>query len=520
VRTLDRKWWTLGVVCTGIFMLLLDITIVNIALPDLVRSLHASFSDLEWVIDAYAISLATLLLIAGSLGDLAGARKVFLVGLAIFCTSSLLCGVAQDPAFLIAFRAVQGIGGAAMFATSLALLAHQFRGRDRGIALSAWGATAGGAVAVGPLVGGALTSGISWRWIFLINVPIGIATFGVALAKARETPRRPGVHPDWPGFVTLAAAMFAGIYALIRGNQDGWTSTGILTAFAVCAVLLAAFLLIEHWRRHRQPMLELGLFRNPALSGASIGAFAISASILSVLLYITLYLQDVLRYSAFQTGVRFLPLTIPIIIAAPVAGRLSAVVPQRLLIGGGLGLVAIGLALLTMVSATSGWTVLIAGMVVSGLGSGLTNPTLASAAVGTVSSDKAGIGSGINNTFRQIGIATGIAGLGAIFGSTVRTSFVHNLAARSPVLARHASQIAGSITSGGMSGTRPAGPDSAAVQSAVRAAFAIGLDRICWVAAGVAAAGAVASAVLLRPQDISSAPEVSARAERPMRTAA
>jgi EmrB/QacA subfamily drug resistance transporter len=520
VRALDRKWWTLGVVCTGIFMLLLDITIVNIALPDLVKSLHASFSDLEWVIDAYAISLAALLLIAGSLGDLAGARKVFLAGLAIFCASSLLCGVAQAPAFLIAFRAVQGVGGAAMFATSLALLAHEFRGRDRGVALSAWGATAGAAVAVGPLVGGALTSGISWRWIFLINVPIGVVAFAVALVKARETPRRPGVRPDWAGFVTLAAAMFAGIYALIRGNEDGWTSTAILTAFAACVVLLAAFLLIEHWRRDRQPMLELSQFRNPALSGASIGALAISASIFSVLLYITLYLQDVLRYSAFQTGLRFLPLTIPVILAAPIAGRLSGVVPQRLLIGGGLGLIAIGLALMTMVSATSGWMVLLAGMIVSGLGSGFTNPALASAAVGTVSADKAGIGSGINNTFRQVGIATGIAGLGAIFGSTVRTSFVHDLSARSPGLARHAGQIAGSITSGGMRGARPGGPGSAAVESAVRAAFATGLDRICWVAAGIAAAGAVASAILLRPQDISSAPEASGQPEQTLRTAA
>ncbi|HEX5188471.1 MAG TPA: MFS transporter [Streptosporangiaceae bacterium] len=410
---------------------------------------------------------------------------------------------------------MQGIGGAAMFATSLALLAHEFRGRDRGVALSAWGATAGAAVAVGPLVGGALTSGISWRWIFLINVPIGIVAFAVALVKARETLRRPGVRPDWAGFVTLAGAMFAGLYALIRGNQDGWTSTGILTAFAGCAVLFAAFLLVEHRRRERQPMLELALFRNPALTGASIGALAISASIFSLLLYLTLYLQDVLRYSAFQTGLRFLPLTIPIILAAPVAGRLSARVPQRLLIGSGLGLIAIGLALLTMVSATSGWTVLLSGMIVSGFGSGLTNPALASAAVGTVSADKAGIGSGINNTFRQVGIATGIAGLGAIFASTVRTSFMHDVAAAPPAVARHASRMAGAITSGGLSGAHPTGPGSEIIESAIRAAFVTGLDRISWVAAGIAAAGAVASAILLRPRGISSAPAVSAAEPEP-----
>ncbi len=516
-----QKWWTLVVVCTGIFMLLLDITIVNIALPDLVKSLHASFSDLEWVIDAYAISLASLLLIAGSLGDLAGARKVFLGGLAIFCASSLLCGLAQSPAFLITFRAVQGIGGAAMFATSLALLAHKYRGRDRGIALSAWGATAGGAVAIGPLVGGALTSGISWRWIFLINVPIGIAAFAATLARVDEAPRRPGVRPDWLGFVTLAGAMLAGIYGLIRGNQDGWTSPAILTAFASCVVLLAAFGLVEHQRRDRQPMLELALFRNPALVGACIGALMISASIFSVLLYLTLYLQDVLRYSAFQTGLRFLPLTIPIIFAAPVAGRLSGRVPARLLIGGGLGLIAVGLALMTLLSATSGWTVLLAGMVVSGIGSGVTNPVLASAAVGTVSSEKAGVGSGINNTFRQVGIAVGIAGLGAIFASTVRSSFVSDLAGRSPQLARHASQLAGSLTSGGgLSSVRPSGPGAQVIASAARYSFVTGLDRILWVAAIIAAMGAVVSAVLLRTRDISSAPEASVEHEEIMRRAA
>jgi hypothetical protein len=212
--------------------------------------------------------------------------------------------------------------------------------------------------------------------------------------------------------VTLAGAMFGGIYGLIRGNQDGWTSPGILAALASCVILLAAFGLVEHERRNRQPMLELALFRNPALAGACVGALMISASIFSVLLYLTLYLQDVLRYSAFQTGLRFLPLTIPIILAAPVAGRLSGRVPLRLLIGGGLALVAIGLALMTVISATSGWTVLLAGMIVSGLGSGFINPALASAAVGTVSREKAGVGSGINNTFRQVGIAVGICRAG------------------------------------------------------------------------------------------------------------
>jgi EmrB/QacA subfamily drug resistance transporter len=509
------------VVCTGIFMLLLDITIVNIALPDLVRSLHASFTDLQWVIDAYALSLAALLLITGSLGDVAGARTVFLAGLVVFCVSSLGCGLAWSPGFLIAFRAVQGVGGAAMFATSLALLAHEFRGRDRGVALGAWGATAGGAVAVGPLVGGALTSGTSWRWIFLINVPIGVLAFAATLIRVREAPRTPAVRPDWLGFVTLASGMFAGVYGLIRGNADGWSSPLILAAFCCCAVSLAAFGVAEHWQRDRQPMLPPGLFRNPALAGASLGALVISATIFSVLLYITLYLQDILGYSAFATGLRFLPLTVPVVLAAPLAGRLSARVPQRLLIGGGLALIAAGLALMTLVSATSGWTVLLSGMIVSGTGSGMTNPALASAAVGTVSRDRAGVGSGINNTFRQLGIAVGIAGLGAIFTSRVQSAFAQDLAARAPRLAGQAGRLAGSLTTGGgFTGTQPKGPTGQAVALAMRSAFASGLERICWVAAFTAAVGAVLTAVLLRTRDISSAPETSAEHEEAMRRAA
>jgi EmrB/QacA subfamily drug resistance transporter len=515
----NRKWWTLTVVCVGIFMLLLDITIVNIALPDLVKSLHASFSDLQWVIDAYALSLAALMLIAGSLGDLAGARAVFLAGLAVFCISSLLCGLAQDPAFLITFRAVQGIGGAAMFATSLALLAHEFHGRDRGVALGAWGATAGVAVAVGPLVGGALTSGLSWRWIFLINVPIGILAFAATLLRVREAPRRPGVRPDWAGFVLFSGAMVAGVYALIRGNADGWHSTTILAAFAACAVLLAAFLITE--ARSRQPMLDLSLFRNPALVGASIGALAISATIFSVLLYLTLYLQDILHYSAFGTGLRFLPLSLCILLAAPVSGRLSAHVPQRVLVGGGLVLIAVGLGLMTAASAASGWTALLAGMIVSGVGSGLVNPALASAAVGSVSPDRAGVGSGINNTFRQLGIAVGIAGLGAIFTSRERSAFVADLVARDPRLAGRAHALAGSLTSGGAGSHGAGGRAGHAIELATRAAFVSGLDRILWVAAIGAAVGAVLSTALLRTRSISSEPALAtADEEEPVRRAA
>jgi EmrB/QacA subfamily drug resistance transporter len=463
-----RKWWTLLSVCLGMLMLLLDITIVNVALPSIAGDLGASFSDLQWTIDAYALSLAALMLVAGSLGDLLGHRTVFAAGLVAFSVSSLLCGLAPDPLFLNIFRAAQGIGGAAMFATSLALIAQEFKGPERGTALGIWGATAGASVAVGPLVGGALTSGIDWRWVFFVNVPIGVATLWVVLAKVAETRRR-AVRPDWAGAIAFSGALFALVFGLIRGNPDGWDSTTVLVAFVTGAALFAVFVAVE--LRRPAPMLDLRLFRRPAFLGASVAAIALSASLFALLLYITLYLQSILGYSPFQAGLRFLPLTLLVLLVAPIAGRLSERVPIRVLLGAGLGLVTAGLALMTNVAPSSGWTVLLPGFILAGAGSGLTNPALASAAIGTVDEERAGVGSGVNNTARQVGLAVGIAVLGAIFESRVGAA-----------LAGHA--------------------DAAAR----RAAFVAGFDRILWVAAAVSLAGAILALVLVRQRDFVTAP--------------
>jgi EmrB/QacA subfamily drug resistance transporter len=497
---MTRRWWTLTTVCLGLFMLLLDITIVNVALPSIATDLHASFADLQWTIDAYALSLAAVMLVAGSLGDLLGHRNGFAAGLVVFSASSLLCGLAGDPLFLNVCRAAQGIGGAAMFATSLALIALEFRGRDRGTALGIWGATAGAAVAIGPLIGGALTSWISWRWVFLVNVPIGLVTLWLLLTRVAESPRR-RVRPDWPGAIAFSGALFGLVYGLIRGNPDGWGSTQVVVAFAGCAVLLAAFVAIES--RRRDPMLDLRLFRRPAFVGASVAAIALSASLYSLLLYITLYLQDVLGYSPLQAGLRFLPATLLVLLCAPIAGRLSERVPVRLLVGTGLLLTAVGIALMTFVSPSSGWTALLAGFMVAGAGSGLTNPPMASAALGTVDESRAGMASGVNNTARQVGVAAGIAALGAIFQSRVHDVLGERLA-HLGALAGRGHGLVEQATSGDAAHALRSLPPAlrAPAAEAIRTAFVSGFDRILWVAAAVALAGAVLALCLVRARDL------------------
>ncbi len=410
---MERKWWTLIAVCVAIFMLLLDITVVNVALPSIQRSLHSSFQDLQWVVDAYSLTLAAFLLTGGALADLLGRRLLFTIGLVVFTASSAVCGLSSTPLMLNLARGAQGVGGALMFATSLALIAHAFHGRERGTAFGVFGAVTGIAVAVGPLIGGVITSAVGWEWIFFVNVPIGIAAVALTLVRVQESrdPHAGGV--DWIGLVTFSGALFLLVFALVRGNDSGWGSTGIVAMLAGAGVLLVSFFIAE--LRQERPMLDLSLFRRPAFAGASAVAFTLSASAFAIFLYLTLYIQQILDYSPLQAGLRFLPTTLLMFAVAPFAGRLSTRVPIRLLLGVGLLFVGAGLFAMTAVTATSSWTALIPGFVLQGIGVGLVNPALASAAIGVVPHNRSGMASGANSTFRQVGIATGIAALGAIF---------------------------------------------------------------------------------------------------------
>ncbi len=497
----NRKWWTLFAVCLGAFMLLLDITIVNVALDSIRVDLGSTFSDLQWVVDAYALGLAALLLTFGSISDIFGRRRMFTLGIVGFTAASLMCALSTGPFMLNIARGVQGVGAAAIFATALALIAQEFHGKDRGAAFGAWGAATGSAVAVGPLVGGALTDAHGWQWIFLVNIPVGILIIALTLWKVpAHIPEKGLIRIDFPGLLTFSSGLFLLIYGLVRGNLDGWGSTRIVACLFLAAVLLLAFVVIE--LRVKHPMLDMSLFKRPAFIGASAAGFALSASIFSVFLYMTLYLQNVLMYSPWETGLRFLPQSILAFIIAIIAGKASARFSVRGLIG--TGLLCVGAGLLWMASSlteTSNYLAFLPGLCLSGFGIGLTNPPLASAAVAVVPAERSGMAGGINSTFRQIGIATGIAGLGAIYQHQVEERVRSGLA--SALEPADAERVAHGLATG----TSNAATDnlSVAVQNvstqALRLGQVHGLDTILLIAAGIALGGAAVVFLTVRKKD-------------------
>jgi EmrB/QacA subfamily drug resistance transporter len=442
--------WTLVVVCAATAILLLDVTVVNVALAQIESDLGASFDELQWVIDAYAIALAAVLLVFGSLADRIGRRRVLVAGLVLFAAASLMCAFAGSPVVLDVGRGIQGIGAAAMFATSLALLAQEFEGERRGFAFGVWGAVSGAAIALGPLVGGALVDAIDWEWIFLVNIPIAAVLVALTVTRVPESkPGRP--EPlDVPGAVTFAAALLLIVLGLTRGNSEGWGSGLIIGTLAAGVALLALFVVLE--LRRPAPMLDLRLFRNRAFAGTAAVAFLQSVAIYPLFLFMSLWLQDILGYGPFETGVRLLPFTVLLFLVAPIAGKLTSRRPLGELLGAGLILLAAGLLMMRGLDAGSEWRDALPGLLVSGAGVGLISPALAAAMVSVLPLEQSGLASGINNTFRQTGIAAGIAALGAIFQ-------------------RH-------------------DPDAAG--------FAAGLNDVFLVAAGTAALGAVAALLLIR----------------------
>jgi EmrB/QacA subfamily drug resistance transporter len=484
------KWWTLLAVCVATFMLLLDITVVNVALPYIERDLQSSFEDLQWVIDAYTLTLAAFLLTAGSVADRSGRRKVFVAGLTVFTIASLLCSLATSPLMLNLARGLQGVGGSMMFATSLALLASAYQGRDRGTAIGIWGATIGAAVAVGPLVGGVLVEAIGWEAIFYINLPIGAYCIALTLRRVGESSDPQAGRADWLGTVIFSAALFLLVFGLIRGNAEDWGAQ-IVACLVGAAVLLVAFVVIE--RRSTHAMLDLELFRKPAFCGASVAAFVLSASMFAMFLYLTLWIQNILGYTALEAGLRFMPITLVSFFVAPVSGKLAERIGVRWFLAFGLAFVGAGLLLMRGVQPGDDWTALLAGFLVAGGGIGMTNPALATAAIGVVEPRRSGMASGINSTFRQVGIATGIAAWGALFQHEVTQKFTATVGSAARGLQGN---VADFVAFGGAqrSGIEP-------LRRAGEVAFDSGLNHILLLAAIVAFAGAALCGLLVRPAD-------------------
>jgi EmrB/QacA subfamily drug resistance transporter len=405
--------WTLAVVSAATMMLMLDIAVVNTALSRIAEDLGTGLTGLQWVVDAYTLALASVVLSAGSLADRLGRRRLFTIGLTIFTASSALCAMAQDIVFLNSFRAVQGIGAAIMFAVSLSLLANAFPNpKERAGALAVYGATIGASFAIGPLAGGLLTSGLDWQWIFLINIPIGLYCLYVTRRYVQES-RDPNAHGiDWAGQITLTAGLGLLVLALLRGNEDGWTSTLIIAELTGAVVALIAFVIAES--RVAQPMLPLKLFRDGSFTGAQITAFAISSSFFAIFLYVTIYLQQILGLSAIEAGLVYLPGTLVMLVVSGMTAQLGTKVPARTMIAGGLGLVAIGMGLFLLAGKDSSWLILMPGFLVASIGTGLFNPALTNVALSSVPAEQSGVAAGVNDTFRQAGIAVGVAALGAL----------------------------------------------------------------------------------------------------------
>jgi EmrB/QacA subfamily drug resistance transporter len=463
----NRKWWTLGAVGFGLFMIMLDNTVVNVALPTIQRDLGAGLSQLEWIVSGYALTFAALMLTGGKLADLFGRRRVFVIGLAVFSGSSLACALAPSAGFLIGARIVQGAGAALMNPATLSIITATFPPRERGAAIGIWAGVSALALAIGPLVGGLLTEHVGWSAIFYINVPIGVLAIAASFLLIDESRDMTlDQRPDLPGLLSSAVGLFALTYGLIEANSDGWASGRILGAFALAAAALAAFVLLE--RHQRAPMLDLRLFRDGTFAGANLLLLLIALAMFGVFFFLSLYLQNVLGYSPVKAGASFLPLTGLIIFVAPLAGRLSDRLGSRWLLTGGMALLAVQLLYFSRLGVHESFWSLVPGMLLGGAGMGAAMAPATAAGLSGVPVDKAGIGAAVLNSSRQLGGSIGIALMGAIMA--------HEIGGRS-----------------------------------TPAAFVHGLSVALEVAAAIAVAGAIAAAALVRPHVDRGAPDARTR---------
>ena len=495
----NRKWWTLGAMCFALFMIMLDNTVVNVALPSIERDLGASLSSLEWTINGYTLSFAVLLATGGRLGDIFGRRLTFLIGVGLFTISSATAGLAPDTTSLVASRVVQGVGGALMMPATLSIVTNAFPPAERGKAIGTWAGVSALALAIGPVLGGFLTEDVSWRAIFYINVPVGIAAVIASLFAVRESrDTTVGREVDYLGVATLTGALTALVLALIEGNAWGWGSTSILALLVGSVVLLAAFVAVE--LRVSAPMVEFRLFASRNFIGATTIALIVTFAMLAQFFFIALYMQNILGYSPLQAGVRFLPATLMIVAVAPIAGRLTDRIGPRIPITLGLSLVAVAMFWLTRIDPQTTYGDIFPSFILMGLGMALVMSPMSTAAMNAVANTKAGIASGILSMNRMIGGTFGVAVIGAVFQGAARSK-LDQLLAGSGLTTGQRSDIAHGL--GGGQSSVPTGLDHAQAQqvaSAAHDAFISAFASSMRVATGVVVAGVVVAAALIRSE--------------------
>jgi len=489
--TSRRRWWTLVAASVATFMLLLDFTAVNLALPAIQRDIGGSFTDLRWIVDAYAVSMAALILVAGSMADHIGHRRVFVFGVAVFAIASLTCGVAYRPVVLNAARAVQGFGAAAMLASAVALLGVTFEGRERQLSLAVWGAVSGTAVAFGPLVGGIIVEYLGWHWIFFVNIPISIGLVICALMSIGGSAQNERGAFDWSGGLVLALGLGALVFALLRGNAEGWGSVTIVTLLGAALALIAAFGIIES--RAAEPILDLKLFRASAMAGASLAAFAIGLTVFASLLFLSLYLQNILLYSPMAAGLRLLPVTLGAFAASFGTLWLSRSLSARFIVGAGLGICGTAFLVMHGLTVKSTWTALLLGSTLAGAGTGLVNPTVAGMALKAGDVTRAGMASALNSACRLIGLAMGVAVLGGIFQHRVAVK-LHTSA---PELTGEATEA---VSAGLIRPVVEAFPPllRGSIRQAADEAFISGLNEVFLVCVAFATVACVATVLMVR----------------------
>jgi EmrB/QacA subfamily drug resistance transporter len=480
----NRRWWTLGAMCFALFMVMLDNTVVNVALPSIQRGLHASTSSLEWTVNAYTLTFAVVLVTGGRLGDLFGRRRMFLFGVVVFGFSSLMIALSTSDTWLIAFRALQGVGSGFMMPATLSIITNTFDVRERGRAIGTWAGVSAMALAIGPVVGGLLVEEVSWQSIFILNVPVAIAAIAVTLFATRESRDETAIREvDIPGVAALTVSLASLVVALVKSNTWGWGSTKVISLFVISGLALAAFLVIEP--RRRAPIVDFNFFRSRSYFGANVVAFIVSFVMFANFFTLALYMQDILHFSPLQTGVRFLPTTVMVMLAAPLSGRLTDRIGPRWLMTGGLLAVATAMFWMTGITTHSSYGFLVVSFVLMGLGVGFVMSPMSTAAMNAVDRTHAGVASGILNMTRMVGSTFGVAALGAIIATVGR----NHLATRLPhVSSATRTKLVDLLGSGASTTHLPAH-----VQSALNDTYVYALSKGLYAIGGLALVGALAA---------------------------